>query len=546
MAAGRPRGRKKKNVEEKPIASPSAKQYRRSATSDLESPQEGPAVETPPLNEACVETQMPEPSTDITPSRPGRPRGRKKKNVEEQPIASPSVKQCRKSATSDLESPQEEPAVETPPLNEACVETQMPEPSTDITPSRPGRPRGRKKKNVEEQPIASPSVKQCRRSATSDLESPQEGPAVETPPLNEACVETQMPEPSTDVTPSRPGRPRGRKKKNVEEQPIASPSVKQCRKRVTSDLDSPQEEPAVETPPLNEACVETQMPEPSTDVTPSRPGRPRGRKKKNVEEQPIASPSVKQCRKRVTSDLDSPQEEPAVETPPLNEACVETQMPEPSTDVTPSRPGRPRGRKKKNVEEQPIASPSAKQCRRSATSDLESPQEEPAVETPPLNEACVETQMPEPSTDVTPSRPGRPRGRKKKNVEEQPIASPSVKQCRRSATSDLDSPQEGPAVETPPLNEACVETQMPEPSTDVTPSRPGRPRGRKKKNVEEQPIASPSVKQWRRSATSDLESPQEEPVETLPPNKAHVKTQMPEPQESGTWHFFVFTKIKII
>ncbi len=460
----------------------------------------------------------------------GRPRGRKKKNVEEQPIASPSVKQCRKSVTSPLESPQIEPVVETPPLNEAHVETQMPEPPTDVTPSRPqrlvaaGRPRGRKKKNVEEQPIASPSVKQCRRSATSDLESPQEEPAVETPPLNEAHVETQMPQPPTDVTPSRlqrlvaAGRPRGRKKKNVEEQPIASPSVKQCRKSATSDLESPQEEPAVETPPLNEAHVETQMPQPPTDVTPSRPqrlmaaGRPRGRKKKNVEEQPIASPSVKQCRRSATSDLESPQEEPAVETPPLNEAHVETQMPQPPTDVTPSRPqrlvaaGRPRGRKKKNVEEQPIASPSVKQCRKSATSDLESPQEEPAVETPPLNEAHVETQMPQPPTDVTPSRPqrlvaaGRPRGRKKKNVEEQPIASPSVKQCRRSATSDLESPQEEPAVETPPLNEAHVETQMPQPPTDVTPSRPqrlvaaGRPRGRKKKNVEEQPIASPSVK----------------------------------------------------
>ncbi|XP_058606245.1 PWWP domain-containing DNA repair factor 3B isoform X1 [Onychostoma macrolepis] len=197
------------------------------------------------------------------------------------------------------------------------------------------------------------------------------------------------------------------------------------------------------------------------------------------------------------------------------------------------------------MEEQPIASPSVKQRRRSATSDLESPQEEPAVETPLLNEAHVETQMPEPPTDVTPSRHrrlkavGRPRGRKKKIMEEQPIASPSVKQCRRSATSDLESPQIEPAVETPLLNEAHVETQMPEPPTDVTPSKPrrlkavGRPRGRKKKIMEEQPIASPSVKQRRRSATSDLESPQEEPaVETLPPNKAYVQTQMPEPQES--------------
>uniref|UniRef100_A0A9J7ZMC2 Si:dkey-57k2.7 n=1 Tax=Cyprinus carpio carpio TaxID=630221 RepID=A0A9J7ZMC2_CYPCA len=74
---------------------------------------------------------------------------------------------------------------------------------------------------------------------------------------------------------------------------------------------------------------------PPTDVTPSRlqrlmaAGRPRGRKKKNVEEQLIVSPSVKQCRKRATSDLESPQEEPAVEMPPPNEAHVETHMPEP-------------------------------------------------------------------------------------------------------------------------------------------------------------------------------------------------------------------------
>ncbi|XP_016303833.1 PWWP domain-containing protein MUM1L1-like isoform X2 [Sinocyclocheilus anshuiensis] len=80
------------------------------------------------------------------------------------------------------------------------------------------------------------------------------------------------------------------------------------------------------------------------------------------------------------------------------------------------------------------------------------------------------------------------------------------------------------------------------PPTDRTPSRQvrhqkpvaaGRPRGRKKKNVEEQPIASPPVKRGRKSATSRLESPQEEPsIETPPPNKAHFETQVSEPQVS--------------
>uniref|UniRef100_A0A672KDL0 Uncharacterized LOC107557583 n=1 Tax=Sinocyclocheilus grahami TaxID=75366 RepID=A0A672KDL0_SINGR len=80
------------------------------------------------------------------------------------------------------------------------------------------------------------------------------------------------------------------------------------------------------------------------------------------------------------------------------------------------------------------------------------------------------------------------------------------------------------------------------PPTDRTPSRrvrhqkpvaAGRPRGRKKKNVEEQPIASPPVKRGRKSVASRLESPQEEPsIEMPPPNKADFETQVSEPQES--------------
>uniref|UniRef100_A0A8C2H283 Si:dkey-57k2.7 n=1 Tax=Cyprinus carpio TaxID=7962 RepID=A0A8C2H283_CYPCA len=80
------------------------------------------------------------------------------------------------------------------------------------------------------------------------------------------------------------------------------------------------------------------------------------------------------------------------------------------------------------------------------------------------------------------------------------------------------------------------------PPTDRTPSRrvrrqspaaAGSPRGRKKKNVKEQPIPSPPVKRGRKCAASPLESPQEEPsIETPPPNKAHFETQVPEPQKS--------------
>ncbi|KAL1280661.1 hypothetical protein QQF64_015261 [Cirrhinus molitorella] len=77
------------------------------------------------------------PPTDGTPSRrgrpqrftaAGRPRGRKKKNMAEQSIASPPVKHGRKSATSPLKSTQEEPSVETLPINKACFETKLPEP----------------------------------------------------------------------------------------------------------------------------------------------------------------------------------------------------------------------------------------------------------------------------------------------------------------------------------------------------------------------------------------------------------------------------------
>ncbi|RXN09961.1 PWWP domain-containing MUM1-like protein [Labeo rohita] len=78
---------------------------------------------TPPINGT--------PSRRVKPQRfaaAGRPRGRKKKNMVEQSIAPPPVKRCRKSATSPLKSTQEEPSVETLPINKACFETQLPEP----------------------------------------------------------------------------------------------------------------------------------------------------------------------------------------------------------------------------------------------------------------------------------------------------------------------------------------------------------------------------------------------------------------------------------
>ncbi|XP_026060921.1 proteoglycan 4-like isoform X2 [Carassius auratus] len=229
------------------------------------------------------------PPTDVTPSRPqrlvvtGRPRDRKKKNMEEQLIVSPSVKQSRKSAKSDLESPQEEPAVEPPSPNEAHITNQMPEPQESAlhtcttaplldkeisfchtngdcrfiprTPKR-GRPRTRplfsSTPTSDFQPL---SPKRAKNSFTQHRhQNANESSGVKTPP--------------TDVTPSRPqrlvvtGRPRDRKKKNMEEQLIVSPSVKQSRKSAKSDLESPQEEPAVEPPSPNEAHITNQMPEP--------------------------------------------------------------------------------------------------------------------------------------------------------------------------------------------------------------------------------------------------------------------------------------------
>ncbi|KAI2667729.1 PWWP domain-containing DNA repair factor 3B [Labeo rohita] len=84
---------------------------------------ESSLVKTPPINGT--------PSRRVKPQRfaaAGRPRGRKKKNMVEQSIAPPPVKRCRKSATSPLKSTQEEPSVETLPINKACFETQLPEP----------------------------------------------------------------------------------------------------------------------------------------------------------------------------------------------------------------------------------------------------------------------------------------------------------------------------------------------------------------------------------------------------------------------------------
>lgn len=87
------------------------------------------------------------------------------------------------------------------------------------------------------------------------------------------------------------------------------------------------------------------------------------------------------------------------------------------------------------------------------------------------------------------------------------------------------------------------------PPPDATPLRmvrpqglaaAGRPRGRKKKNVQEQPIASPPVKRGRKRATSPVKSPQEEPsFETQPPSGPCIETQEPEPQKSGIQQFCI-------
>ncbi|XP_077088366.1 uncharacterized protein LOC143740182 isoform X2 [Siphateles boraxobius] len=71
------------------------------------------------------------PSRQVRPQRiaaAGRPRGRKKKNVQEQPSASPPVKRCRKSPMSLVKSTEGEPSFETQPPSRPCIETQEPEP----------------------------------------------------------------------------------------------------------------------------------------------------------------------------------------------------------------------------------------------------------------------------------------------------------------------------------------------------------------------------------------------------------------------------------
>ncbi|XP_016365455.1 PWWP domain-containing protein MUM1L1-like [Sinocyclocheilus rhinocerous] len=116
-----------------------------------------------------------------------------------------------------------------------------------------------------------------------------------------------------------------------------------------------------------------------------------------------------------------------------------------------------------------------------------------------------------------------------------------VSESRGQRTTKKEKPQAANQNALPDLS-ACLQKSTHQ-LTDRTPSRrvrhqkpvaAGRPRDRKKKNVEEQPIASPPVKRGRKSAASRLESPQEEPsIETPPPNKAHFETQVSEPQESG-------------
>uniref|UniRef100_A0A672KAK4 Uncharacterized LOC107557583 n=1 Tax=Sinocyclocheilus grahami TaxID=75366 RepID=A0A672KAK4_SINGR len=232
------------------------------------------------------------PPTDRTPSRrvrhqkpvaAGRPRGRKKKNVEEQPIASPPVKRGRKSAASRLESPQEEPSIEMPPPNKADFETQVSEPQES---GCPVRRKYSERKSLLTFPIQEILGMECENSDnnTEDIVVEEQDQLLSKKVLpdrskaarnraNKQLVDfiIRRKTPPTDRTPSRrvrhqkpvaAGRPRGRKKKNVEEQPIASPPVKRGRKSVASRLESPQEEPSIEMPPPNKADFETQVSEP--------------------------------------------------------------------------------------------------------------------------------------------------------------------------------------------------------------------------------------------------------------------------------------------
>uniref|UniRef100_A0A672KFE6 Uncharacterized LOC107557583 n=1 Tax=Sinocyclocheilus grahami TaxID=75366 RepID=A0A672KFE6_SINGR len=240
------------------------------------------------------------PPTDRTPSRrvrhqkpvaAGRPRGRKKKNVEEQPIASPPVKRGRKSAASRLESPQEEPSIEMPPPNKADFETQVSEPQES---GCPVRRKYSERKSLLTFPIQEILGMECDNSDnnTEDIVVEEQDQLLSKKVLpdrsktarnraNKQLVDfiIRRKTPPTDRTPSRrvrhqkpaaAGRPRGRKKKNVEEQPIASPPVKRGRKSAASRLESPQEEPSIEMPPPNKADFETQVSEPQESGCPVR------------------------------------------------------------------------------------------------------------------------------------------------------------------------------------------------------------------------------------------------------------------------------------
>uniref|UniRef100_A0A672KAL4 Uncharacterized LOC107557583 n=3 Tax=Sinocyclocheilus grahami TaxID=75366 RepID=A0A672KAL4_SINGR len=371
VAAGRPRGRKKKNVEEQPIASPPVKRGRKSAASRLESPQEEPSIEMPPPNKADFETQVSEPQES---GCPVRRKYSERKSLLTFPIQEILGMECDNSDnnTEDIVVEEQDQLLSKKVLpdrsktarnraNKQLVDfiIRRKTPPTDRTPSRrvrhqkpaaAGRPRGRKKKNVEEQPIASPPVKRGRKSAASRLESPQEEPSIEMPPPNKADFETQVSEPQESGCPVRR---KYSERKSLLTFPIQEILGMECENsdNNTEDIVVEEQDQLLSKKVLpdrskaarnraNKQLVDfiIRRKTPPTDRTPSRrvrhqkpvaAGRPRGRKKKNVEEQPIASPPVKRGRKSVASRLESPQEEPSIEMPPPNKADFETQVSEP-------------------------------------------------------------------------------------------------------------------------------------------------------------------------------------------------------------------------
>ncbi|XP_026143925.1 PWWP domain-containing protein MUM1-like [Carassius auratus] len=124
----------------------------------------------------------------------------------------------------------------------------------------------------------------------------------------------------------------------------------------------------------------------------------------------------------------------------------------------------------------------------------------------------------------TPKR-GRPRSRPLLSSTPTSDLQPLSPKRAKSTSTQHHSVKKFSPVKTPPTPSRRVRCQKP--------TAAGSPRGRKKKNVKVQPIASPPLKRGRKCAASPLESPQEEPSIEMPPsNKADFETQTLEPQKS--------------